>query len=64
MFCPPCRTEKKMSWWNWGRRLERSVLRAQKARAGITDPEKVVGTVNQKIVQKGQRKVRRTSKRL
>ena len=38
--------------------------RAQKARAGITDPEKVVGTVNQKTVQKGQRKVRRTSKRL
>jgi len=39
-------------WWNWGRELEWSVPRAQKRRAGITDPKKVAGTVNQKAVQK------------
>ena len=39
--------------------------RAQKGRAGITDPKKVVGTVNQKAVQKGEaREVRRTFKPL
>ena len=52
VFCPPCRTGKKVPWWNWGGRLERSVPRAQKGRAGITNLEKTV--------QKGQREVRRT----
>jgi len=52
VFCPPCRTGKKVPWWNWGKRLEQSVSRAQKGRAGITDLEKTV--------QKGQREVRRT----
>jgi len=52
VFCPPCRTGKKVPWWNWGGRLERSVPRAQKGRAGITDLERTV--------QKGQREVRRT----
>jgi len=28
VFCPPCRTGKKMPWWNWGGRLERTVPRA------------------------------------
>ena len=60
VFCPPCRTGKKVPWWNWGGRLERSVPRAQKGRARITDLEKVAGAVNQKTVQKGQREVRRT----
>jgi len=40
VFCPPCRTEKKVPWWNWGEKVERSVPRAQKKRAGITDLEK------------------------
>ena len=22
VFCLPCRTEKKVLWWNWGRELE------------------------------------------
>jgi len=38
--------------------------RAQKGRTGITDPEKVAGTVNQKTVLKRQREVRRTLKSL
>jgi len=41
------------------------VPRAQKGRAGITDPKRVVGTVNQKTVQKEEvREVRRTFKPL
>jgi len=28
MFCPPCRTGKKVLWWNRGRELEWSVPRA------------------------------------
>ena len=40
VFCPPCRTGKKVPWWNWGEKVEQSVPRAQKERAGITDPEK------------------------
>jgi len=52
IFCPPCRTEKKVLWWNWGRKEEWSVSRAQKERARITDPEK------------RQREVRRTLKGL
>ena len=52
VFCPPCRTGKKMPWWNWGGRLERTVPRAQKGRAGITDPRKVAEAINQKAVQK------------
>jgi len=42
------------------------VPRAQKGRAGITDPRRVVGTVNQKAVQKkGKgREVRQTFKPL
>jgi len=27
-------------WWNWEGKIEWSVPRAQKERAGITDPEK------------------------
>jgi len=42
VFCPPCRTRKKMPWWNWDGKLEQSVPRAQKGRAGITDLEKTV----------------------
>jgi len=52
IFCPPCRTEKKTLWWNWGGEVERAVLRARKERAGITDPRRVAETVNQKAVQK------------
>jgi len=52
IFCPPCRTGKKTPWWNWGGEVERTVPRAQKERAGITDPRRVAGTVNQKAVQK------------
>jgi len=52
VFCPPCRTGKKMPWWNWGRELKRSVPRAQVEGARITDPEK------------RQREVRRTLKGL
>ena len=40
VFCPSCRTGKKVPWWNWGGKIERSVPRAQKGRAGITDLEK------------------------
>jgi len=65
VFCPPCRTGKKMPWWNWGGRLERTVPRAQKGRAGITDPRRMAGTVNQKAVQKKKaREVRQTLKPL
>jgi len=63
-FCPPCRTEKKTLWWNWGVKLERSVPRAQEGGAGITNPERVTGTVNQKAVQGKAREVRRTFKPL
>jgi len=28
VFCPPCRTGKKMPWWNWGGELKQSVPRA------------------------------------
>jgi len=51
-FCLPCRTGKKMPWWNWGEEVEQTVSRAQKGRAGITDLRKVAETVNQKAVQK------------
>ena len=51
-FCPFCRIGKKTPWWNWGRKVEQTVPRAQKGRAGITDLRKVAETVNQKIVQK------------
>ena len=45
--------------------MERTVPRAQKGRAGITDPRRVAGTVNQKAVQKVEaREVRRTFKPL
>jgi len=54
VFCPPCRTGKKMPWWNWGGRLEQTTPRAQKGRAGITDPRRMAETVNQKTVQKGE----------
>jgi len=65
VFCPPCRTGKKVLWWNWGGKLEQSVPRAQKRRAGITDLEKVAGTVNQKAVQKREtREVRQVFKPL
>jgi len=47
---------KKVPWWNWGKELKWSVPKAQKGRAGITDPEKVAGTVNQKIVQRREAK--------
>ena len=52
IFCPPCRTGKKTPWWNWGGEVERTVPRAQKGRAGITDLRRVAETVNQKAVQK------------
>jgi len=65
VFFLPCRTGKKMPWWNWGGRLERTVPRAQKGRAGITDLRRMAETVNQKVVQKGEAKeVRRTFKSL
>ena len=65
VFCLPCRTEKKMPWWNWGGEVERTVPRAQKERAGITDPRRVAETVNQKAVQKEEaREVRQTFKPL
>ena len=64
-FCPPCRTGKKTPWWNWGGEVERTVPRAQKERAGITDPRRVAETVNQKAVKKEEaREVRRTFKPL
>jgi len=40
VFCPPCRTDKKVPWWNWRSKVEQSVPRAQKERAGITNLEK------------------------
>ena len=40
IFCLPCRTGKKMPWWNWGRKLEQSVPRVQGKGTGITDPKK------------------------
>jgi len=52
IFCPPCRTGKKMPWWNWGGEWEWSVPRAQRKGARITDLEK------------RQREVRRTLKGL
>jgi len=52
IFCPPCRTGRKMLWWNWGGEVEWTVPRAQKRRAGITDPRRMAETVNQKAVQK------------
>jgi len=65
VFCPPCRTGKKTPWWNWGGRLEQTVSRAQKGRAGITDPRRIAETVNQKTVQKREvREVRQTFKPL
>ena len=65
IFCPLCRTGKKVPWWNWGGSLERTVPRAQKERAGITDPRRVAETVNQKAVQKVEaREVRQTFKPL
>ena len=65
IFCPPCRTGKKTPWWNWGREAEQTVPRAQKGRAGITDPKGVAETINQKAVQKAEaRDVRRTFKPL
>jgi len=64
-FCPPCRTGRKTPWWNWGEEVERTVPRAQKEWAGITDPKRVAGTVNQKAVQKEEaREVRRMFKPL
>jgi len=38
--------QKKKKKKNWGRRLEQTVPRAQKKRAGITDLRRVAGTVN------------------
>ena len=52
VFCSSCRTGKKTLWWNWGRNLEQSVLRAQRKGTRITDLEK------------RQREVRRTLKGL
>jgi len=52
IFCPPCRTGKKTPWWNWGGEVERTVPRAWKKEAGITDPRRVAETINQKAVQK------------
>jgi len=64
-FCPPCRTGKKTPWWNWGGEVKRTVPRAQKEGAGITDLRRVAETVNQKAVQKEEaREVRRTFKPL
>jgi len=45
-----CRTGKKTPWWNWDGKVEQTVPRAQKGKAGITDLGKVAGTVNQKTV--------------
>jgi len=46
IFCPSCRTRKKTLWWNWGRKVEWTVPRVQKRRAGIIDLRKVAETVN------------------
>jgi len=65
VFYSPCRIGKKMLWWNWGGKLERTVPRAQKGRARITNPRRVAKAVNQKAVQKGEvREVRQTFKPL
>jgi len=65
IFYPLCRTGKKTPWWNWGGEVERTVPRAQKGRAGITDPRSVAETVNQKAMQRGEaREVRRMFKPL
>jgi len=65
VFCPLCRTGKKTPWWNWGGKVKWTVPRAQKGRAGITDPRRVAETVNQKAVQKREaREVRQTFKPL
>ena len=65
IFCPPCRTGRKTPWWNWGGEVERTVPRAQKGRAGVTDPRRVAETVNQKAVQQAEaREVRQTFKPL
>ena len=65
VFCLPYRTRKKVPWWNWSRESEWSVPRAQKRRAGVTDPKSVIETVNQKVVQKKKaKKVRQTFKLL
>jgi len=37
-------------WWNWGGELEWTVPRAQRERTGITNPQRVIETVNQKAV--------------
>ena len=64
-FCPICRTGRKIPWWNWGGEGEWTVPRAQREGAGITDPRRMAGTVNQKAVQKKEeREVRRTFKPL
>jgi len=42
VFCLPYRTGKKVPWWNWGKKVEQSVPKAQKERVGITDPKKEV----------------------
>jgi len=52
VFCLSYRTGKKVLWWNWSGKLEWSVPRAQKGRAGITDLKRVAETVNQKAVQR------------
>jgi len=65
IFCPPCRTGKKMPWWNWGGEVEQTVPRAQKGRARITDSRRVAETVNQKAVQREEaREVRQMFKPL
>jgi len=33
IFCLPCRTGKKMPWWNWGGKIKWTVPRTQKGRA-------------------------------
>jgi len=54
-----------MPWWNWGGEVERTVPRAQKGRARITNPRRVAETVNQKAVQREEaREVRRMFKPL
>ena len=65
VFCLPCRTGKKTLWWNWGKKVEQTVPRAQKGRTGITDLGRMAGTVKQKAVQKEEaREVRQTFKPL
>ena len=65
IFCLPCRTGKKIPWWNWGGEVEQTVPKAPEERAGITDLRRMAETVNQKAVQKGTlREVRQTFKPL